>query len=344
MRTVLPYAYTETFTWNRKSGHREACKIGHVSADVPEVSSSEMQPFARWIDFGGPSEEDQERICASYAGNLYMQVFDWEDRPVSNLPTGAHARWNREAAYNIINATGISGSKEEKFERALAGEGSANPTWAKLAKKSDQEEKRATAQELVDGLMLVDGQLWHKTAAPRIKCDTFFGDYGRRFIWAPPTTYRRMERWGPLHSVWFFGLSEIDVLRRHESHWAEASYRDLEVFDTEAEPFLGRHELLARTMDMIVGNTDVASLSAAAISDWITMRDAVKQYYCCATGKVAQGSEEAMRNFAEMRLPRELVGEIDTTLLLVDSLEEAVAEAQRRDRFIYSGLSAATEI
>jgi hypothetical protein len=326
MQAILPYPYTENFVWSGGHRTRNASKIGYIKALVPEIASSEMELFARWTanENGTPSGEPQERICMTFDRSMYMQVFDWDDRPVDRLPSKEGEEFNREIWYGILDSVGrLDGKPSQKIEQALRGNELTVPTWSQRPVGSDQASQESRAKDLIDGLILVDGYLWQKCAAPRIRCDVWFSE-PRKFVYAPVATgVERISDNGHPSRVWFFGMSEVDALDAHAlSAGARASYDDLEVFGREDIPFIGRNELAARTMDHIVRAIDVASIPADVVSDWVSMRDASASFYNNGEDRL-DDNWQALRRFSRSLLPTELAERVGSSLAFLDSLNEA---------------------
>jgi hypothetical protein len=326
MQAILPYPYTETFAWSGGRKTRNASKIGYIKVLVPEVASGELELFARWTanENGTPSGEPQDRICMTYDGSYYMQVFDWDDRPVNRLPSREGEEFNREIWYGILDSVGrLDGKPSEKLEQALRGNELKVPSWAQRPVGSDQASQESRAKDLVDGLVLVDGYLWQKCAAPRIRCDNWFGA-PRKFVYSPASTgTERISDNGRLDGVWFFGMSEVDALAAHApSATAIASFDDLEVFGRENIPFTGRNELAARTMGHIVRAVDVATIPVGVVSDWVSMRDASASFYDNGADQLDEGQRSLYR-FPLTLLPSELAERVVSSLALLDQLNQA---------------------
>jgi hypothetical protein len=276
-----------------------------VRSTVPEISSDEAEVAARWKSQGFRHE------ILLWNGDLYRHANDPRDRPmeVRAFSTGINpfsVADNLASSSRVLGFNDWWGKDGQVLRRALGG--FEEPlSLARGAEIIDSTEaaSRSAAQRLADGLLFIDGTLWHRIPGLLLAKSTFPGSDGSTAtVTIPPyggavdrLLYTVEGEQNPTF-VLYFNLDEAELLD-HGKQAITYDFRKLEILRPEATAYDGRSEFAARIMNSAVriSGFRLGEMAQENVAQWTLMREAVGEWYSAAPPLIDEDAVEALFSF-----------------------------------------------
>jgi hypothetical protein len=305
MNVSLPFIYSVSFRFKGKDRISRTVATGSVFSNVPEISSDETEVAARWNSQGFDNE------VLLWNGDLYRRANDPRDRPIEvgafNVGVNPFS-----VADNLSTSSGVLGFNDwwgkdgQVLRRALGGV--ERPlSLARGAEPIDSTEgaSRAAAQRLADGLVFIDGVLWHRIPGVLLALSTYPGSAdSTAFVTIPPygggvdRLLNSVEGEQNPTFVRYFNLDESDPLDG-EGRPLSFDFEDLEILRPEARSYDGRSEFAARIMNSAVRISAfrLGEMAQDNVARWTRMRDAVGEWYAASPAVIDEVAVEALFAF-----------------------------------------------
>jgi len=281
VRITLPFVYETTYRASGRDKPSTTLASDVVGADVPELGKSDV------------------RLAASWKGRWDEAVVAWNGDLYRNVAPAREGGLKPEALLEPATLTGVDdidclnrvygypywgGNLGKLLKKAFGGELSrpSCPRGSEIL-SSTLDRDRHAAQFMANGLLVIDGGLWH-----RIPGIVFYLHKNPGYLSIGPRPY------GSLKSGLLYGLQGIQnptvdyILGIQHAEVAEerpaaiqSGFSDLEVHLPDLVACDGHLELAARTMNFAIrtGDRDVGSLSREDIGLWLRMRETVRGWY-----------------------------------------------------------------
>lgn len=304
MNVSLPFPFTVRYKQAGKANPSTTHGVGYVNATVPELAWYEVRTVAEWTKYGIGDQVGIRHRCISYNGDLYVSVRNERGDTLSRLPAHAGA-WMSDPAFgfDVMGRELLSGGEETAMRNALLTDAKSVSKWAGII-ETNETQNRSIAQRCVNSLIYADGQVWRKVPWIALELGPYlddfhvevavgktgFDDRGTELsakLFQPPGNARR------------FGLREMDRVRAHTQGrhlWFRFSNLVAQLCAPEID---SEEDFLLRCARYAVNKAadDVGELPAAAVNDWLAMRDAYESFVGNEANGLPDDLGETLRRF-----------------------------------------------
>lgn len=291
MRIRMPFVYFASYVPFKRKRERGGLFLGHVEADVPEITSSEVEVVAQWTYPSNLLEAKGDPItrCVRYGGQLFMPAANnlLPELAASQLPWGDGTYRNVDMLQQVYEM--LPHTKDwSELRRAMSNRStlSPDPNSDGVVKESQFERDRQDTQDKADALMIIDGMVWKNVPHINFRLDYFPGmGYPAHLTVSSGANpldgyaFRHPEEANKLPlRIRRFAVTRYEEMEPHLVGLSvDKRYESLEVFDPEAVAFNGRSDFIARLMQCAVHRDRgrLGGFDGDRIARWAFFRDAV---------------------------------------------------------------------
>ncbi|MCV9964266.1 hypothetical protein OIU34_20480 [Pararhizobium sp. BT-229] len=305
MHVTLPFVYQITHQKPGKPKATTSAAFDMVSADIPEVGRSDVSLAAKWDrTLNGGLVTD---CVITLNGDLFMKSGISRD----DLEGRHNGRLNGENM-RLIYGMPYYGSVEGKLLlKALSGEQPPRglPKSADITSTTLQHDQ-VEAQNMIDGLLIVEGEVWHRIPALVLHFHQFRPtDACELSIAPPPYGHGKAGILSGMVGIQspvftrFFSINEIDQALTHAGdNEVVRHFLNLEVHQPDLLAFDGRSEFAARIMNSAVRTNEyrAGEMGDPEITLWMRMRDVVAGWYGIPSIPITDEDVAALYEFCAM--------------------------------------------
>lgn len=287
MHINLPFVFDTTYRNPATGKPSTTTASSSVQAEVPEVSFNDVEPAAQWAE--GPFVEK----VVGWNGNIYRPANAAADAPVLDrelqniwpMASGGHAN----SIDRIFGSPSWVTSAGKILKKALNDE----PTPLRLSRgteilSSTEHRERASAQYLVDGLLMVDRVVWHRVPGMQFvlipSIDLPSPNFG--IVAAPYGHSLTSLLHGDLAGIQnptlrrLFGLDQME-LAAAQGFELRTGLHSIEVLRPDLLAYDGQSAFGARLMNYACRSLidRVGQMDSGRISAYLSMREAVAAWY-----------------------------------------------------------------
>ncbi|MCZ7862612.1 hypothetical protein O9X98_14650 [Agrobacterium salinitolerans] len=296
MRVTLPFVYEITHQKPGKDKPTTSAAYDSVFAEVPEVSRSEVDVAAKWEVLSALES------VISWNGNLYMAAGISSDTLLDRQAADDHMnQQNLNVLYGHPHWPSVAG---KQLLRALRSDAPAQTVSKTKIVSTTLDRDKLEAQHMIDGILIVDGQVWH-----RIPAIMFCLSDQRLSILPAPYGHRKIALLEGMAGIQnplltrYFALDEMELAIAHApDNVVQRRFKNLVIFQPDLLPFDGQSEFAARVTNSAVRTNEyrVGEMSDREISLWMRMRDAVAGWYGIPSAPITEADVEALYEFCAM--------------------------------------------
>lgn len=305
MRVTLPFVYEITHQKAGKPKATTTAAFDLVSADVPELSRSEVSLAAKWdVPLNG---KFASKSVITRNGDLFMKSGVSADQLA-----GRHLGHLNGDNMRLIYGTPYYGAVGGKLLlKALSGDQPPRglPKTADITSTTLQHDQ-IEAQDMIDGLLIVEGEVWNRIPALILHFHQFRPTDACDLSIAPsPYGHGKAGILGGMVGIQnpvftrYFSINEIEHAMVHAGDSEVVRhFLNLEVHQPDLLDFDGQSEFAARIMNSAVRTNEyrVGEMSDNEISLWMRMRDGVSGWYGIPSAPITEADVEALYEFCAM--------------------------------------------
>lgn len=305
MHVSLPFVYQITHQKPGKPKATTSAAFDMVSAEVPEVGRSDVSIAAKWDRTLNGGLVTESVIARN--GDLFTNSGISRD----DLDGRHNGRLNGENM-RLIYGMPYYGSVEGKLLlKALSGDQPPRslpkaPDITSTTLQHDQVE----AQDMVDGLLIIEGEVWHRIPALVLHFHQFRPTDACELSIAPsPYGQGKAAILGGMVGIQspvftrYFGINEIDEALAHAGDSdVVRHFQNLEVQQPDLLAFDGQSEFAARIMNSAVRTNEyrAGEMGDREIFLWMRMRDAVAGWYGIPSVPLGEDDVDALYEFCAL--------------------------------------------
>jgi hypothetical protein len=309
MHLSLPFTYSIT---HKKSGEEKSTTSGaisRVSADIPSVRKGDVEPVADWTDV--VNGKSTKKTVISWNGDLYRPLGTSIDLLMQE-GTSRLSSFAREDAFKRLYGIWHWGAvRSRQLQSALLGEDTTRPIpKSRVVTSTTLDHERAEAQHMIDGIIEIEGDVWHRIPGVTLSLYQAFGREGSLSIAVGPYGHEKAEILTGMIGIQnpvlaqFFDINEEGRALSHldANIVAERRFRDLVIHRADLVAYDGQAEFTARIMNSAVRTNEyrVGDMGDREISTWMQMRDAVSRWYDLAPQAPTEEDVQALYDFCAL--------------------------------------------
>jgi hypothetical protein len=309
MKQSLPFAYS--ITHQKPGDHKSSTSvaISVVTTDIPGVRSGDVDVVAEW--HASSNGRSQKNTVISWGEGLYRKL-GISAETMASVKSTALARFTSEESlkqlYGIPHWGGIRG---KQLLKALSGDGAARDIpKSRVITSTTLARDQAEAQHMVDGLIEVEGEIWHRVAGIVLRLFQIPGHEAVLSI--APTPYGQ-NKWELLHgmagiqnplSTQYFDINELNRALTHidGDERVQWFFKNLTIHHPELISYDGQSEFTAQIMNSAVRTNEyrAGDMNDREISLWMRMREAVNNWYSIPSVPLEEEDVEALYEFCAL--------------------------------------------